>query len=150
MLSFVRLAAALLLVGVAPVAVTAPQPTAATDLGSEEWRPASRSLLDFLDAGYELISVVTISPQQRAYFALRGPSLVKCSEQAWPSEPPPPPGGASRSGTPPAALSSDTAAGNRAGSPALPAGGGPKAMRTTARIECSELVRTGTSGRAAR
>lgn len=118
--------------------------------GTDEWRPTGQSLLDHLDAGYALVSVVG-SPQQRAYFLNRGASLIKCSEQAVPTEPPPlPPDLATAPGLPPSAAPPPTTA-TRPGAQPSP-GTRPvmlKPTKTAARIECSELTRLA-AGRTAR
>jgi hypothetical protein len=60
-------------------------PTAAT----AEWQTTNRSLLDFVVDGYDLVSVVSPSPQTRLYFLTKPGKIVKCREESAPSSPPP-------------------------------------------------------------
>jgi hypothetical protein len=67
----------------------ATSPPVATSTG-EQWQTTDRSMLDFLEDGYDLVSVVG-SSQTRLYFLSKPGKIVKCREEATLSGPPPVP-----------------------------------------------------------
>jgi len=61
--------------------------------GDDEWQPTDKSMVDLLQEGYQVVTVMSPSPQLRVYFLSDRGVLVKCSEEARlvGSPPPPPP-----------------------------------------------------------
>jgi len=57
----------------------------------EEWQTTDRSMLDLIEDGYDLVSVISPSSQTRVYFLSKPGKIVKCREDATPNSPPPPP-----------------------------------------------------------
>src|SRR5271166_5720444 len=57
----------------------------------EEWQTTDRSMLDLIEDGYDLVSVISPSSQTRVYFLSKPGKIVKCREDATPYSPPPPP-----------------------------------------------------------
>jgi hypothetical protein len=55
----------------------------------EQWQTTDRSMLDFVEDGYDLISVIPASSQARIYFLSKPGKIVKCREDATPNGPPP-------------------------------------------------------------
>jgi hypothetical protein len=46
-------------------------------------------MLDLIEAGYEVVSVISSSSQTRIYFLTKPGTIVKCQEDAAPNSPPP-------------------------------------------------------------
>ena len=102
-------------------------PTAAT----AEWQTTNRSLLDFVVDGYDLVSVVSPSPQTRLYFLTKPGKIVKCREEAAPNSPPPIP--------PPPPVPGQTGAFPPGRVPTfIPS---PEDSTVTSEFECTELSR---------
>ena len=67
---------------------------AAPPVNGDQWRTTDRSMLDLVDEGYELVSVIVTSSQVRVYFLSKPGKIAKCQENttlSLPSEAPPPP-----------------------------------------------------------
>lgn len=93
----------------------------------DEWKPMPRTLSELLEADYDLVSILSPSPQVRWYFLRKPGSFVKCTEQAMlrelpplPANVPPPPG---------------------APAPQAETRSSP-APKTGSAIDCAELIRT--------
>jgi hypothetical protein len=55
----------------------------------EQWVTTDQSMLDYVEDGYELVSVVGTSSQVRLYFLSKPGKVVKCREESAPGAPPP-------------------------------------------------------------
>ena len=77
----------------ASITVDTPPATPPASATVEEWQTTDQSLLDLIEAGYEVISVISRSSQTRIYFLTKPGEIVKCQEDATPNSPPaiPPP-----------------------------------------------------------
>jgi hypothetical protein len=73
-----------------PQTMPAMPPPAASATG-EQWQRTDRSMLDFIEDGYDLVSVVGASSQTRLYFLSKPGKIIKCREEAMPGAPPPVP-----------------------------------------------------------
>jgi hypothetical protein len=70
---------------------TAPYSPAETSTAGEQWQTTDRSMLDLVEDGYELVSVVGASAQTRLYFLSKPGKVVKCREESVLSAAPPVP-----------------------------------------------------------
>jgi hypothetical protein len=61
------------------------------NLPTDYWQAVDKSMMDLLQEGYRLVSVVAPSPQLRIYFLSSGVLLAKCTEEARLTRLPPPP-----------------------------------------------------------
>jgi hypothetical protein len=69
-------------------------PAAPPVIDGDQWRTTDRSMLDLVDEGYELVSVIVTSSQVRVYFLSKPGKIAKCQENttlSLPSEAPQPP-----------------------------------------------------------
>src|SRR6516162_1107203 len=69
-------------------------PPVIAPVDGDQWRTTDRSMLDLVDEGYELVSVIVTSSQVRVYFLSKPGRIAKCQENttlSLPSEAPPPP-----------------------------------------------------------
>ena len=69
-------------------------PPVIAPVDGDQWRTTDRSMLDLVDEGYELVSVIVTSSQVRVYFLSKPGKIAKCQENTTlrlPSEAPPPP-----------------------------------------------------------
>jgi hypothetical protein len=72
-----------------PQTMPATSPPVASVTG-EQWQTTDRSMLDFVEDGYELVSVVgATTSQTRLYFLSKPGKIVKCREESTLSAPPP-------------------------------------------------------------
>lgn len=55
----------------------------------EEWQATDRSMLDLIEDGYEVVSIISPSSQTRTYFLTKPGKIAKCQEDATSSRPPP-------------------------------------------------------------
>jgi hypothetical protein len=77
-------------------------PAAPSGTGGEQWQTTDRTMLDFVEDGYDLVSVVPSSSQARIYFLSKPGKIVKCREDVSPTGPPPvPPPLPGQAGRPP-------------------------------------------------
>src|SRR5438477_1645359 len=107
-------------------ALTSPVAAETNAPATEQWQSTDKSMAEFVEDGYELVSVLAPSSQTRTYFLRKPRKLVKCREEAALDGPLP--------ALPPAALTS----GQRT---ALLAGGSPELPKMRIDISCAELVR---------
>jgi hypothetical protein len=57
-----------------------PAPPQMPQIEGDEWRVTNQSMLDLVDDGYELVSVVSSSNQSRTYFLRKPGKIAKCRE----------------------------------------------------------------------
>jgi hypothetical protein len=62
--------------------------TAFGAIAQDHWQPTDRSMTDFLQEGYQLVSVTAPSPQFRIFFLSKPGMIAKCSEEAKLAPPP--------------------------------------------------------------
>ena len=63
-------------------------------VAGDQWRTTDHSMLDLVEEGYELVSVIETPSRARVYFLGKPGKIAKCQEDAtlsWPSGTPPPP-----------------------------------------------------------
>jgi hypothetical protein len=63
-------------------------------VAGDQWRTTDRSMLDLVEEGYELVSVIVTQSRARVYFLGKPGKMAKCQEDttvSWPSDAPPPP-----------------------------------------------------------
>jgi hypothetical protein len=64
------------------VALAAPATAETSSASAEQWRSSEKSMVEFVEDGYELVSVVAPSNQTRFYFLRKPGKVVKCREEA--------------------------------------------------------------------
>ena len=61
-------------------------------LAGDQWQTTDRSMVDLVEDGYELVSVIASSSQARTYYLRKPGKIARCREEAaLESLPPPPP-----------------------------------------------------------
>jgi hypothetical protein len=73
----------------APNAEAAPPVTA--NVPKYQWKATDRSMLDLVEEGYSLVSVMAVTPGSHTYFLSKPGMIAKCEEQSTIISPPPPP-----------------------------------------------------------
>src|SRR6516162_11932360 len=69
-------------------------PPVIAPVAGDQWRTTDRSMLDLVEEGYELVSVIVTQSRARVYFLGKPGKMAKCQEDttvSWPSDAPPPP-----------------------------------------------------------
>jgi hypothetical protein len=84
-------AAVVLAIGAVAISGTVFAQSSALQTEGDQWRPTDRTMVDLVEEGYELVSVIASSNRSRTYFLRKTGKIAKCSETTALAGPPPVP-----------------------------------------------------------